>query len=177
MKLRFILLIFAALCGHIALSQVQPREAGQESSAENKKFNFRDNSSGTSMMPIMGDALPVIKYIEDTMKVEIVRIEYDLIFKGKSKFTYRYLMKDARWPNYGIFAIGDYRVKKININVYVNRNKKWEFVSSTDSDTYTALAKVVPSDEVASEEYAFEIKADEFAEGYSAGHYAILIYH
>ena len=27
------------------------------------------------------------------------------------------------------------------------------------------------------EEYAFEIKAEEFVEGYKAGHYSILIYH
>ena len=59
----------------------------------------------------------------------------------------------------------------------VSRNDKWEFVSSTNSDTYTALAKVIPSDEVASEEYAYEIKLDEFTEGYTAGHYAILNYH
>jgi hypothetical protein len=177
MKLQLLLLIIAAFTMQTTLAQIQPREAGQESSGENKKFDFRDNKSGTSMMPIMGDALPVIKYIEDTMKVEIVRLEYDLLFKDKSKYTRRYLFKDTRWSSYGIFAIGDYRIKKININVYVSRNNKWEFVSSTKSDTYTALAKVVPSEEVASEEYAFEIKADEFVEGYSAGHYAILIYH
>jgi len=170
-----LLLFFTALTMHFAIAQVQPREAGQENINQDKKFDFRDNKSGTSMMPIMGDALPAIKYIEDTMKVEIVRLEYDLIFKGKSKYTYRYLYKG--WPKYGIYVIGDYRIKKININVYVNRNKKWEFVSSTTSDTYTALANVVPSEEVGSEEYAFEIKADEFAEGYKAGHYSILIYH
>ena len=161
---------------HFAIAQVQPREVGQESTTvQEKKFDFRDNKSGTSMMPIMGDALPAIKFIEDTMKVEIVRLEYDLIFKGKSKYTYRHLFKG--WPYYGIYVIGDYRLKKLNINVYVNRNKKWEFVSGTNSDTYTALAKVVPSSDVDSEEYAFEIKADEFVEGYKAGHYSILIYH
>lgn len=175
MNLKLILLLIFTVAWQITFAQIQPREAGQESSGEDKKFDFRDNKNGTSMMPIMGDALPVIQYIEDTMKVEIVRLEYDLIFKGKSKYTYRYLYKG--WPKYGIFAIGDYRVKKININVYVNRNKKWEFVSGTNSDNYMAVANVVPAKDKDSEEYAFEIKAEEFAEGYKAGHYAILIYH
>ena len=112
MKLKLLLLIFAAFTLHLAKAQLQPREAGKESSGENKKFDFRDNKSGTSMMPIMGDALPAIKFIEDSMKVEIVRIEYDLLFKNKSKYTRRYLFKDTRWSSYGIFAIGDYRIKQ-----------------------------------------------------------------
>ena len=82
MKLTF-LLFFTAATIHFAIAQVQPREAGQESTGQDKKFDFKDNKNGTSMMPIMGDALPAIKYIEDTMKVEIVRLEYDLIFKDK----------------------------------------------------------------------------------------------
>jgi hypothetical protein len=175
MKTKLLLLLFTVSACYFAQAQIQPRTAGEESTGQDKKFDFRDNKNGTSMMPIMGDALPLIQYIEDTMKVEIVRLEYDLIFKGSSKYTYRFLYKG--WPKYGVFAIGDYRIKKININVYVNRNKKWEFVSGTNSDTYVALANVVPKSDVDSEEYAFEIKADEFAEGVKAGHYAILIYH
>lgn len=171
MKLRILFLIMGSLAMQLTLAQVQPRTSGQESNGQDKQFDFSDNKNGTSMMPMMGDVLPLIQYIEDTMKVEIVRIEYDLIFKEKSKYTYRFLHNG--WK-YGIFVVGDYRIKKINMNLYVNDNKEWKFLSSTNSESYVALLNVEPTEV---KEYAIEIKADEFAEGYNAGHYAILIYH
>jgi len=123
------------------------------------------------MMPITGDVLPLIQYIEDTMKLEIVRLEYDLIFPDKSKFSYRTLYNG--WK-YGIFVIGDYRVKKININLYIKENNEWKFFSSSNSNTYVARLNVEPYE---MKEYAIEIKADEIADGYKAGHYSLIIYH
>ncbi len=80
------MLTFSLLYSELSVGQTEPRSAS-ESASSTKKFDFADNDNGTSMMPIMGDALPVIKYIEDTMNVEIVRLEYDLIFK--EKITYK----------------------------------------------------------------------------------------
>ncbi|MDF1546578.1 MAG: hypothetical protein P1P88_02075 [Bacteroidales bacterium] len=171
MKLKLSLLITLSFFWLYAAAQVQPRTAGQESNSQDKQYDFTDNKNGTSMMPMMGDVLPLIQYIEDTMKVEIVRIEYDLIFKDKSKYTYRFLHNG--WK-YGIFVVGDYRIKKINMNLFINENKEWKFLSSTNSESYVALLNVEPTEV---KEYAIEIKADEFASDYKAGHYAIIIYH
>jgi hypothetical protein len=121
------------------------------------------------MMPIMGDALPVIKYIEDTMNVEIVRIEYDLIFD--KKITYRTLYKG--WK-YGIVVIGDYRLKKINVHLYKYVNDEWKFLRSGKGDSYFSLVNEEPLEKG---DYLMQITADEFEEGYKAGHYAIIIYH
>ncbi|MEN8118896.1 MAG: hypothetical protein ABFS35_01030 [Bacteroidota bacterium] len=151
------------------LSIAQEPRTASESASSTKKFNFADNDKGTSMMPIMGDALPVIKYIEDTMKVEIVRLEYDLIFD--KKVTYRTLYKELK---YGIVAIGDYRIKRINVHIYKKVNDKWDFIRSSNSQNYLAMVNEEPLE---NGDYLFQIAVDQFAEGYKAGHYAIIIYH
>ena len=162
------MLTFSLLYSELSVGQTEPRSAS-ESASSTKKFDFADNDNGTSMMPIMGDALPVIKYIEDTMNVEIVRLEYDLIFK--EKITYRTLSKG--WK-YGIVAIGDYRIKKINVHIYKKINDKWDFIRSSNSQKYLATVNEEPLE---NGDYLFQIAVDEFAEGYKAGHYAIIIYH
>jgi len=167
-KLILLLTFFSFLSYETILSQVEPRTP--EGPKQNKNFKFNDNKNGTSMMPIMGDALPVIEYIEDSLQVEIVRIEYDLLFTTKN--SYRVLYKG--WK-YGIFAIGDYRIKRLSISVYKKENDEWKFISSSSTDKYTALSIIDQKDK--NEEYAFQVKAEEFEEGYKAGHYALIIYH
>lgn len=171
MNLRTTLLILSIFFSSLAISQVQPREVEAESTTKKNNFDFRDNKSGTSMMPIMGDALPLIQYLEDTMQVEIVRIEYDLIFKETAKYTYRFLHKG--WK-YGIFAVGDYRVEQIKLSLFVKENNEWKFVTETTTSDYFARIDIEPED---TKEYAVEIKALKFKDGYKAGHYAILVYH
>ncbi|OQY04255.1 MAG: hypothetical protein B6I20_03395 [Bacteroidetes bacterium 4572_117] len=161
-----LIIIFSNI--ELCKAQTEPRNASEKASTT-KKFDFADNKKGTSMMPIMGDALPVIKYIEDTLKVEIVRLEYDLIFD--KKVTYRTLYKG--WK-YGIVVIGDYRVKQINVNIYKKVNDKWDFVISSTSDNYLAMANV---ELIETGDYLFQVVAEKFAEGYKAGHYAIIVYH
>jgi len=159
------------LLGTTVFSQVQPRKVGQESNTQNKEFKFKDNRDGTSMMPITGDVLPLIQYIEDTLNLEIVRLEYDLIFPDKSKFSYRTLYKG--WK-YGVFVVGDYRIKKMNIKLYIKDNNEWKLYSSSNSNSYVARLNVEPFE---MKEYAIEIIADEVVDGYKAGHYALIIYH
>ena len=113
MKKTLILSIILLLFNEIILAQAESRTPA-ESTSSKKEFDFSDNKNATSMMPIMGDALPVINYIEDTMNVEIVRIEYDLLFD--KKITYRTLYKG--WK-YGIVVIGDYRIKKL-MYIFIN---------------------------------------------------------
>ncbi len=169
MKLLFtVFLCIGLLSNELSFSQTEPRAAG-ESASSTKKFNFADNKSGTSMMPIMGDALPVIQYIEDTMNVEIVRLEYDLIFD--KKITYRTLYKG--WK-YGIVAIGDYRIKKISVHIYKKVNEKWDFIRSSEGNNYLAMVNEEPQE---NGDYLFQIVVDEFAEGFKAGHYSIIVYH
>ena len=163
-----LLTMFSFLSNETIFSQVEPRTP--EGPKQNKNFKFNDNKNGTSMMPIMGDALPVIEYIEDSLKAEIVRIEYDLLFSTKP--SYRTLYKG--WK-YGIFVIGDYRIKKLSISVYKKEAGEWKFISKSSTDKYTALSIIEPKEET--EEYAFQVKAEEFEEGYKAGHYAIIVYH
>lgn len=168
MKKTLILSIILLLFNEIILAQAESRTPA-ESTSSKKEFDFSDNKNATSMMPIMGDALPVINYIEDTMNVEIVRIEYDLLFD--KKITYRTLYKG--WK-YGIVVIGDYRIKKINVHLYKYVNDKWQFVRSGKGDSYFSLVNEEPLEKG---DYLMQITADEFAEGYKAGHYAIIIYH
>ncbi|MBN1250660.1 MAG: hypothetical protein JXR51_15375 [Bacteroidales bacterium] len=149
------------------IAQVEPRTP--EGTNQSQTYKFNDNENGTSMMPIMGDALPAIKYIEDTLKVEIVRIEYDLIFTTKSSFRTLY----TGWK-YGIYAIGDYRIKKISIAVYKSVNKEWQYVTTVNPGAYSALSLIEPEE---TEDYLFQVKVEEFEEGFSAGHYSLIIYH
>lgn len=151
-----------------AIGQAETRTPAKSASST-KSFDFSDNKKATSMMPIMGDALPVIQYIEDTMNVEIVRIEYDLIFD--KKVTYRTLYKG--WK-YGIVVIGDYRIKKINVHLYKYENDKWQFVRSGKGNDYFSMVNEEPLEKG---DYLMQITADEFEEGYKAGHYSIIIYH
>ncbi len=165
----FILITIAFLSiNKFVIAQAETRTPAKSASST-KSFDFSDNKKATSMMPIMGDALPVIQYIEDTMNVEIVRIEYDLIFD--KKVTYRTLYKG--WK-YGIVVIGDYRIKKINVHLYKYVNDDWQFIRSGKGEDYFSLVNEEPQEKG---DYLMQITADEFEEGYKAGHYSIIIYH
>jgi len=162
------MLSMSFLYRQLSYAQTEPRTAG-EGASSTKEFNFADNKKGTSMMPIMGDALPVINYIEDTMNVEIVRLEYDLIFD--KKVTYRTLFKG--WK-YGIVVIGDYRIKKVNVHIYKKVDEKWDFVRSSNTQNHLAIVNEEPLE---NGDYLFQIIVDEFAEGYKAAHYSFIVYH
>jgi len=131
--------------------------------------SFVDNSAGTSMLPIIGDVISAVRYLEDSLGVEVVRIEYDIISDKKNSI--RTLYQDY---NYGIVAVGDYRINKIKLDAYEMKGKKWKLLNSNARSSYLALLTIEPKETA---EYSFDVIVEEFAKGYTAGHYAIIYYH
>jgi hypothetical protein len=143
---------------------------GQDNDHQSNKTNkFTDNAKGTSMMPIIGDVISAVQYLEDSLGVEVVRIEYDIIQDKKSSF--RTLYKDY---NYGIVAVGDYRIKRLKLEAFEQKGKKWKLLNSNDRSSYLALLTLSPEETA---EYSFDVTIQEFVKGYTAGHYAIIYYH
>ncbi|GEM_PF-7131892 len=93
-----------------------------------------------------------------------------MIFPDKAKFSYRTLYKG--WK-YGILVVGDYRIKKINISLYVKENDSWTFFSTSKSNNYIARLDIEP---IEMKEYRIEIIAVEYTLGSKAGHYSLIIY-
>jgi len=143
----------------------QPSDGNKTS----KKDDFKDNSKGTSMLPIIGDVISAVRYLEDSLNVEVVRIEYDII-KDK-KASYRTLYTGL---TYGVVAVGDYRVKHIKLDAYKKVNGKWSIFDSNDRNSYLSLLTVKPTK---TEEYAFDISVLEYAKTYTAAHFAVIYYH
>jgi hypothetical protein len=129
-----------------------------------------DNSNGTSMMPIVNNLVDVVKAIEQS-EVEIVHIEFDLLFQDGSKEIFRNLSQDY---TYGFMAYGDYRIGKIGIDLYKETGGSWEYLKSGEitEGTMTLLYKV---DETA--RYKIVLRSLEMTEGYTAGHYGLVVIH
>ena len=127
-----------------------------------------DNSKGTSLLPIISEAIPKIREIEES-KLEIVRMEFDIISKSKS--TYRTLLSD--W-SYAIIAFGDYRVKDIDVKISKEVDGKWIEVKKDDSAKNKALVIIDPT---FSGLYQIEITVYEYNDGYSTAHYGLIICH
>ena len=154
MKIYFLLLIAFVFCAGILFAQ--------------KDYSHLDNEKGTSMEPILAAAEPLVEEIEDN-GYEIVRMEYDLIFGNKS--TFRKLFDG--WT-YGIAAFGDYRIKDIDVTVYKEVRGRWEKVEEDAENDDVATVSITPRKD---EEYKIEISVYKFNEGYTVGHYGLLIFH
>lgn len=130
-----------------------------------------DNENGTSMQPIIDGLSATVKAVEDE-KAEIVRMEFDLIFNTGSKDSQRWLFPDY---TYGVMVWGDYRIKKMAINIYKqNASGGWDFVTTGETKDYSSSAFITPTEKAL---YKFEIIAPEFYEGWTAGHYGMLLLH
>ncbi len=123
----------------------------------------------TSMRPIMDKSEEIVDMIEDDLDMEIVRIEYDIL--SSTKTTIRTLSSD--WE-YGIVAFGDYRFKDIDVKVYKKVDGYWSLVEEDMDTSSIAVVNIKPS---YTAEYKIEIKAYSFEEGYSVGHYGLIIAH
>lgn len=126
-------------------------------------------SLGTSMVPILRDAVDYIGYIEDDLNQEIVRIEFDIL--RDSKTTIRTLSSDY---TYGIYAFGDYSMADIDVKVYRKSNGSWNLVKSDTDTDKTAMVIVSP---MYTGEYKIEISCYRFKSGYEVGHYGLIIFH
>jgi hypothetical protein len=129
-----------------------------------------DNENGTSMMPIINTLNEVVKAIEEN-DVEIVHIEFDLLFDDNSKDVYRNLTKDY---TYGFLAYGDYRIAKIGIELYKETDTGWEYLQSGELNegTMTLLYDVKETGS-----YKIVLRALQMNEGYNVGHYGLVVLH
>jgi hypothetical protein len=129
-----------------------------------------DNKNGTSMMPIINTLNEVVKAIEEN-DVEIVHIEFDLVFSDSSKEIYRNLTKDY---SYGFLAYGDYRISKIGIELYKETDTGWDYIKTGElSDgSMTLLYDVTETGS-----YKIVLRALQMNEGYNVGHYGLVVLH
>lgn len=133
-----------------------------------KNYSYLDNDKGASMEPILAAVKPLVEEIENK-DFEIVRMEYDLIFDKKS--TYRTLYEG--WT-YGIAAFGDYRIKDIDITVYIERKGKWKKIEEDAENDDVATVSIKPRSD---EEYKIVISVYKFNRDYTVGHYSLMIFH
>lgn len=123
---------------------------------------------GTSMKPILTDALAYIQTSEDK-GFEIVRMEFDIISDTKS--TFRTLQEG--W-NYVILAFGDYRIEDIDIEIYKDVDGTWTLIKKDAAAIANASVIITPS---STGMYRIDIKAYKFGPGYTTAHYGMLIIH
>tara|TARA_R110002073_G_scaffold279026_1_gene443134 strand:- start:422437 stop:422901 length:465 start_codon:yes stop_codon:yes gene_type:complete len=137
-------------------------------SITNAQSNYAkdDNANGTSMMPIFNQAKNLITTLEEKNKLEIVKMEFDIVTAVK-KTTWRTLAKDI---SYSIAAFGDYRVKDIDISVFKSVDGTWTRVIKDKKEDSYALVSVKPTK---TEMYKIEISVYQFKDKYNAAHYGL----
>lgn len=131
--------------------------------------SLQAQKSETSMSPILTDASQYVNLIEGEYGMEIVRMEFDIIQTKKQ--TIRTLSNSYE---YGICAFGDFRISDIDIKVYKRSNNQWVLVKEDNDAQANAILMVKPT---YTSEYMIEITAYKFYEGYSAGHYGLIVFH
>ena len=112
----------------------------------------------------------MVKAIEEN-KVEIVHVEFDLLFADNSKEIYRNLTKDY---TYGFMAYGDYRIAKVGIELYKETDTGWEYLQSGELNegTMTLLYDVKETDR-----YKIVVRALQMVGDYTVGHYGLIVIH
>jgi len=133
------------------------------------QYSHAQKGSGTSMAPIISQSIEIIKYIENDLGQEIVRIEFDILSSTKS--TIRTL--SSGWT-YGIYAFGDYSMADIDVRLYRKSGSSWVLVKSDATSDKTALVTIEPA---YTGEYKIEISCYKFNQGYSVGHYGLIVFH
>ena len=126
---------------------------------------------GLKTFPIYVEGADYVEYL-DSVGMEIVRLEYDLIFTEKE--SYRVLFSD--WE-YLIFCFIDDGVKSfhISLNEYDSVNEIWFPVSFSDeSDSGSAALIYQPAE---NKQFKVIIEINEFNEGYSAARYGLIYVH
>lgn len=126
--------------------------------------------NGVKTMPIYKQGEPIIEDL-DFMGMEVVKVEYDLIFS--EKFSYRYLSDD--WK-YKVMAFADGGVKDLDIYLYENdvETGEWVLVAEDTGENAEPFVFHVPK---AYTEYSVKIVVDEFYEGFNAARYGLIIVH
>lgn len=130
-----------------------------------KEFN---NTKNISMMPIVEGLYETIETLEKE-NVKIVRIEFDAISSKKS-----IIRKLSEKYTYGVMVYGDYRIKKIDIRILKKEQNKWQLLESGEVNSSSSIVHIEPNE---TGNYKIELEVIEFAEGYSFGHYGLIIIH
>jgi len=126
--------------------------------------------SETTMKDIIETVQDKAKSLENIEDMEIVNITIDLLVGTRGeKFIYRYLDNNF---DYKILSIGDRRISKLNIDVRKKVGEKWIVVDKLTGEN--AQMDIYPDSRAF---YEFTISIAEFKEDYTAGHFAIFIYH
>lgn len=122
-----------------------------------------------SMSSILSKAGQYVNLVEREYGQEIVRMEFDII--NNSKQTFRTLTDQY---TYGIIAFGDFRIKDIDVKVYKWVNNQWSLIEKDEDTDNVAMVMITPA---STAEYKISITAYSFNEGYSVGHYGLIVFH
>jgi len=125
-------------------------------------------NDGTSMLDILGKVFGADTILENKNR-EVVRMEMDIVSDSKESFR----VLTGQW-SYGIVALGDSRIAQIHLAVYRELDGAWSLVTESTDDGDLALVTVTPP---GSARYKFVVSVSRFNENYTAGHYALLVYH
>ena len=131
--------------------------------------NMYSGNYTTTMSPIMSKGEEIVKYIENELNMEVVRMEYDIL--RTTKTTTRILSQG--WT-YAIVAFGDFRFRDIDIKVYRNNQGSWQLIDKDSDANAVAVVNITPPYDG---EYLIEISAYSFESGYDVGHYGLIIAH
>lgn len=126
--------------------------------------------NGTKSYPIYKMGAQLVEKF-DNEGLEIVRIEYDLVFTSKE--TFRNLSSD--WE-YAIIGFADEGVKDLDVKVYEYDDllDKWTLIAEDKSSESYASVSVKPS---VTALYKVEVIVYQFYEGYSAAKYGLMFVH
>lgn len=123
---------------------------------------------GTSMSPIIDRANTVVSMLEKK-NMEVVRVELDIV--AGEKETAR-ILSDS-WT-YGAIAVADDRVDDLDLYVFKEVDGDWVQVKKDDTEDATPAVVIKPT---STSVYKFVVKAHKYANGATAAHYALVIYH
>lgn len=131
--------------------------------------NASAQNSETTMQDIYEKGKGLVELLEETYNMEIVRIEFDLLFDTKETtrgFNSKY--------EYTVVGFADHRVEDLDITIYRKSGGNWvQVVKDTEADN----SPIVQFRPTSGSQYKIEVKAYKFAQGYSAAHYGIIIAH
>jgi len=125
-------------------------------------------NDGTSMIDILGRVFGADTILENKNR-EIVRMEMDIVADSKESFR----VLTGQWT-YGLVALGDSRIAQIHLAVYRDLDGAWSLVTESTDDGDLALVTVTPT---SAARYKFVVSVSRFNESYTAGHYALIVYH
>ena len=124
----------------------------------------------TTMKGVMNDISQYVDFLEDSLDQEIVHMQADIITTKGTTFT-RTLHQG--WT-YGIAAFGDWRIKDLDITIYMDVDGEWIEVTSDDESDNHPVVSVEPTE---TNTYLIELTVYKWDEEYTAAHYGMLIYH